>query len=121
VEHLNDYTLVELKSPSDTLRAGDFQTLLAYALLYRAQNQPQIDQCRLTLIVIAPRLSGPYAAELHLLGVTARQEEVGLAAGRRGAGRPSSLAAGNGRAHHPGASRPGGSRSGIRPPSGADR
>src|SRR5262245_37689791 len=39
VEHLNDYTLVELKSPSDTLRAGDFQTLVAYALLYRSQNQ----------------------------------------------------------------------------------
>ena len=37
-EYLNDYTLVELKSPSDTLRAGDFQTLLAYALLYRAQS-----------------------------------------------------------------------------------
>jgi hypothetical protein len=25
-EYLNEYTLVELKSPSDTLRAGDFRT-----------------------------------------------------------------------------------------------
>jgi hypothetical protein len=40
VERLSEYTLLEFKSPSDTLRAGDFQTFLAYALLYRAQNQP---------------------------------------------------------------------------------
>jgi hypothetical protein len=26
VEHLGEYTLLEFKSPSDTLRAGDFQT-----------------------------------------------------------------------------------------------
>jgi hypothetical protein len=78
VERLNDYTLLELKSPSDTLRAGDFQTLLAYALLYRAQNQPNLDPRRLTLIVLAPSLSRPYAAELLLLGVTAREEGNGV-------------------------------------------
>src|SRR5262244_75316 len=37
VEYLGPWTLLEFKSPSDTLRAGDFQTFLAYALLYRAQ------------------------------------------------------------------------------------
>jgi hypothetical protein len=77
-EYLNDYTLVELKSPSDTLRAGDFQTLLAYALLYRAQNEPTLEPGKLTLIVIAPRLTSPYADELRLLGVTARQETEGI-------------------------------------------
>src|SRR5262249_39069707 len=40
VEYLNELTLLEFKSPSDALRAGDFQTFLAYALLYRTQNQP---------------------------------------------------------------------------------
>src|SRR5436305_90193 len=40
VEYLDEWTLLEFKSPSDTLRAGDLQTFLAYALLYRAQNQP---------------------------------------------------------------------------------
>src|SRR5438105_10683652 len=40
VEYLGTLTLLEFKSPSDTLRAGDFQTLLAYALLYRAQHHP---------------------------------------------------------------------------------
>src|SRR5580658_2893139 len=38
VEYLGEFTLVEFKSPSDTLRAGDLQTFLAYALLYHAQN-----------------------------------------------------------------------------------
>ncbi len=78
VEYLNDYTLVELKSPSDTLRAGDFQTLLAYTLLYRAQNQPALAPGRLTLLVIAPHLSNPYREELHLLGVTPQPEQPGI-------------------------------------------
>src|SRR5438309_7480221 len=43
VECLGEFTLLEFKSPSDTLRAGDFQTFLAYALLYRAQNHPLLD------------------------------------------------------------------------------
>jgi hypothetical protein len=76
-EYLNEYTLVELKSPSDTLRAGDFQTFLAYALLYRAQNQPLLETGRMHLVVVAPRLTQPYREELRLLGVTAREERPG--------------------------------------------
>ncbi len=78
VERLGEYTLVEFKSPSDTLRAGDFQTFLAYALLYRAQNQPLLDPGRLHLLVVAPRLTRPYREELKALGVTAQQEEPGI-------------------------------------------
>jgi hypothetical protein len=77
-EYLNEYTLVELKSPSDTLRAGDFRTLIAYALLYCAQQQPHLDPVRMTLIVIAPGLSRPYEEEMRLLGVDARQEHPGV-------------------------------------------
>jgi hypothetical protein len=68
VEYLNDCTLVEFKSPSDTLRAGDFRTLLAYAFLYCAQNRPLLEPKRMTLIVIAPRLSRPFEDEMNLLG-----------------------------------------------------
>src|SRR6516164_8065372 len=39
VEYLGPLTMLEFKGPSDNLRAGDFQIFLAYALLYRAQNQ----------------------------------------------------------------------------------
>ncbi len=39
-EYFGEFTLLEFKSPSDTLRAGDFQTFLAYVLLYRALNHP---------------------------------------------------------------------------------
>jgi hypothetical protein len=77
-EYLNEYTLVELKSPSDTLRPGDFRTLIAYALLYCAQQQPHLDPARMTLMVIAPRLSRPYEEEMRLLGVEARQEHPGV-------------------------------------------
>jgi hypothetical protein len=78
VECLGERTLVEFKSPSDTLRAGDFQTFLAYALLYRAQNQPLLDPSRLHLVVLAPRLTKPYREELRVLGVTAQQQEPGI-------------------------------------------
>src|SRR5262249_3666990 len=78
VEYLGDLTLLEFKSPSDTLRAGDFQTFLAYALLYRAQNEPLLPPTRLHLLVLAPRLTKPYQDELRLLGVTAQRQEPGI-------------------------------------------
>ncbi len=78
VEHLGNLTLLEFKSPSDTLRAGDFQTFLAYALLYRAQNHPLLEPANLHLLVLAPRLTKPYLDELRTLGVTAQPEETGL-------------------------------------------
>jgi hypothetical protein len=78
VERLGEYTLLEFKSPSDTLRAGDFQTFLAYALLYRAQNKPLLEPRRLRLVVLAPRLSRPYREELQALSVTAHEEEPGI-------------------------------------------
>jgi hypothetical protein len=77
-ERLNALTLLEFKSPSDTLRAGDFQTCLAYALLYRAQNHPLLDPTRLTLLVLAPRLTKPYVEEMAVLGVNAVRKEEGV-------------------------------------------
>jgi hypothetical protein len=78
VEYLGELTLLEFKSPSDTLRAGDFQTFLAYALLYRAQNQPLLEPSRLHLLVLAPRLTKPYREELRILGVTAEPQGPGV-------------------------------------------
>jgi hypothetical protein len=78
VEYLGPLTLLEFKSPSDTLRAGDFQTFLAYALLYRAQKQPLLDPAQLHLLVLAPRLTKPYREELQTLSVTAQAQEPGI-------------------------------------------
>jgi hypothetical protein len=78
VEYLGELTLLEFKSPSDTLRGGDFQTFLAYALLYRAQNQPLLAPEKLHMLVLAPRLTRPYREELQVLGVTAQQQEGGV-------------------------------------------
>ena len=78
VEYLGPLTLLEFKSPSDTLRAGDFQTFLAYALLYRAQHQPLLDPAQLHLLVLAPRLTKPYREELQTLEVTLQPQEPGI-------------------------------------------
>jgi hypothetical protein len=64
VEHLGEYTLIEFKSPSDTLRVGDLHTFLAYALLYRAQNDALLEVGKLHLVVIAPRLTRPCQQEM---------------------------------------------------------
>jgi hypothetical protein len=77
-EHFGELTLLELKSPTDTLRAGDFQTFLAYTLLYRAQNQPLLGPSNLHLLVLSPRLTGPYREELRVLGVTPQPQEPGV-------------------------------------------
>lgn len=77
-EYLNEWTLLEFKSPSDTLRTGDFQTFLAYALLYRAQQLPLLPVERLTLLVVAPRLSKPYRDELTVCNVTPAEEQPGI-------------------------------------------
>jgi hypothetical protein len=78
VDHLGELTLLEFKSPSDTLRAGDFQTFLAYALLYRAQNQPLLEPGKLCLLVLAPRLTRPYRDELRVLGISPQPVEPGV-------------------------------------------
>jgi hypothetical protein len=78
VEYLNVLTLLEFKSPSDTLRVGAFQTLLAYVLLYRAQNKPLLPFSELNVLVIAPRLTAPFRTELRACGVTAEDEQEGI-------------------------------------------
>jgi hypothetical protein len=78
VEYLGEFTLIEFKSPSDTWRAGDFQTFLAYALLYRAQHHPLLEPRRLHLLVLAPKLTKPYREELRVLGVTPEPHERGI-------------------------------------------
>jgi hypothetical protein len=77
-EHFSEWTLLEFKSPTDTLRAGDLQTFLAYALLWRAQNQPLLARERLHMLVLAPRLTRPYREEMEVLGMTAHAEAPGI-------------------------------------------
>jgi hypothetical protein len=77
-EYLGERTLIEFKSPSDTLRQGDFQTFLAYAFLYRAQRCRRLAPGRLHLVVLAPRLTRPYRREFEALGVTAEAGGPGV-------------------------------------------
>lgn len=78
VDYFAEYTMLELKSPSETLRAGDFHTFLAYALLYRALHDPLLDVSKVHLVVVAPRLTKPYQKELETLEVTMALEQPGV-------------------------------------------
>jgi hypothetical protein len=53
------------------------QTFLAYALLYRARNNPLLEPGKLHMLVIAPRFTKPYQNEMQIMGVSARTEEPG--------------------------------------------
>ena len=79
-------------------------TFLAYALLYRARNEPLLAPDRLHLLVLAPRLTKPYREELRSLGVTPHQEKPGIWALAGGAGDSSHVAAGDWRTRRTGAS-----------------
>ncbi len=78
VERLGESTLIEFKGPSDTLRAGDLQTFLAYMLLYRAQNEPLLDRDQLHLVIIAPRRTKAFEDEMRALNITAQTDAAGV-------------------------------------------
>jgi hypothetical protein len=78
VERLGPLTLIEFKGPTDSLRTGDFQTFLAYMLLYRSQNYPLFDPGQMHLVVIAPSLTKAYRDEIRKLGLTEQLDEAGI-------------------------------------------
>ena len=78
VERLGELTLIEFKSPTDDVKAGDLQTFLAYALLYRSQHEPFLEPSRLHMLVIVPRISDALLHEMKILHVSATAEEPGI-------------------------------------------
>ncbi len=78
VERLGELTLIEFKSPTDDLKAGDLQTFLAYALLYRSQHDPFLEPSQLHMLVIAPRISDAISQEMKILNIAAVAEEPGI-------------------------------------------
>jgi len=78
VKLLNRFTLVEFKSPTDSLEAGDLDYLFACAHLFRAQQSQRIDHSELTLIVLAPSVTRPFLEDLSGTGLTAHEIEPGI-------------------------------------------
>jgi hypothetical protein len=75
---LNRFTLIEFKGPTDSLERGDFAQLAGCAFLWHSQQNEAIPHEEVSLVVLAPMVTGPLRAELRLLGCEANQHEPGI-------------------------------------------
>jgi hypothetical protein len=78
VERLNRWTLIEFKSPVDSLERGDLDRLLGVAHLFCAQQPEPIASANLSLVILAPSLTKPFEADAKLRGLVLLEEEPGV-------------------------------------------
>ena len=67
-ERLNRWTLIEFKSPVDTLGRGDLGRLLGISHLFEAQQPENIPASEMSRVILAPSLSSPFATDARHLG-----------------------------------------------------
>ena len=77
-QRLNAYTLIEFKSPVDTLERGDWNKVLGCAHLFVAQSDEPIRSKDLSVMFLALVLTKGFQAELALGDLTTREEEPGI-------------------------------------------
>jgi len=77
-QRLNAYTLIEFKSPVDTLSRGDWNKLLGCAHLYVAQSESGIASTEVTLMILAPRWTISFGEEVRQSGCAVVEEERGI-------------------------------------------
>ena len=75
---LNRFTLIEFKGPTDSLERGDFAQLVGCAFLWHSQQKEPIAHDDVSLVVLAPTITGPVRDELRLFGCEANQHEPGI-------------------------------------------
>ena len=75
---LNNYTLIEFKSPTDSLERGDWNKLLGCAHLFVAQSESGIRSADMTLMILAPRLTQGFLEELRQCNARIVEEETGI-------------------------------------------
>jgi len=75
---LNNYTLIEFKSPTDSLGRGDWNKLLGCAHLFVAQSESGIRSADMTLMILAPRLTQGFLEELRQCNARIVEEETGI-------------------------------------------
>ncbi len=75
---LNRFTLIEFKGPTDSLERGDFAQLAGCAFLWHSQQSEPIPREDVSLVIVAPTLTGPFRDELRLLGCEMSQREPGI-------------------------------------------
>ncbi len=75
---LNRFTLIEFKGPTDTLEWGDFAQLVGCSFLWLSQQCERLSHEDISLMVVAPAVTGALREELRLLGCEASQHEAGI-------------------------------------------
>ena len=77
-QRLNRWTLIEFKSPVDSLEYGDLGRLLGIGHLFVAQQPPSISAAEVSFIFLAPVLTKPFEVEAQRLGLGLTEEESGV-------------------------------------------
>jgi hypothetical protein len=75
---LNRFTFIEFKAPTDALERGDFSHLVACAYLWHGQRTERVPHDQISLVVLAPTVSGPVRDDLLALGCEVSAEEPGI-------------------------------------------
>ena len=75
---LNRFTLIEFKGPTDAMEQGDFAQLVGCSFLWHSQENEPVPHEEVSLVVLAPTVSGPLRDELRALGFEASQHEPGI-------------------------------------------
>ncbi len=75
---LNRLTLLEFKSPTDVLKAGDLDQFFALAHLYRAQERQVPLRGDMTLVILAPQITGPFRRDAERSHLVLREQATGV-------------------------------------------
>jgi hypothetical protein len=75
---LRRFTLIEFKSPTDTVQRGDLSKLIGCAFLWHSQQSPLVSHQDVALMVLAPSMTGPFREELDALGFQISDGEPGV-------------------------------------------
>ncbi len=75
---LNRFTLIEFKGPTDAMERGDFAQLVGCSYLWHSQLSEPVPHEEVSLIVLAPAVSGALRDELRLLGCEVSEHELGI-------------------------------------------
>jgi hypothetical protein len=77
-ERLNRWTLIEFKSPVDSLEHGDLDRLFGIGHLFFAQQSPSIGASDVSFVILAPVLTKPFEADVRRLGLSLVEDEPGV-------------------------------------------
>jgi hypothetical protein len=77
-ERLNHWTLIEFKSPVDSLERGDLARLIGISCLFIAQQPEVIAASEMSLVILAPSVTKAFQAEVQQFGLRLLEDEPGI-------------------------------------------